>query len=137
MAVAQSFDRDRVMAGSSFVLIFRFKMNFQRESIGVSVGGFLGAAADSLPLQNTTFDPLLADDLCERVATRDTVDETKCVANVALTRGVRANENRQGPKLKRSVSKVLERNEPKPLECRPRLLKHLLRRDCTLRRATK
>ena len=70
------------------------------------------AAANALPLQHSPLDPLLADNLGQRVSPGDAVKKPEGIAEIALARGVGAHQQGEVPQRQRCVEEVLEPLQP-------------------------
>src|SRR5690348_950761 len=67
---------------------------------------------DPRPDPLSTLAVLLADDLGEAVAPSDTVQEPEGIADVALARGIRPDQDGERPELKLGVLEALEAFQP-------------------------
>src|SRR5579859_6530771 len=75
--------------------------------------GFVGSAPNSTPQQLTALPPLLTEYLRQRISATKPVKEPKCIADIALPRGVRPDQQCERSEAQLSGSEVLESFEPK------------------------
>src|SRR5690606_13492719 len=80
----------------------------QAEVVDAMLADLPGAAPDSSPDPLSAVAILLADDLGQRIASANAVEEAEGVPDVALARGIGADQHGEGSELKRRVAEGLE-----------------------------